>query len=148
MLLLRRLAIHAITMHPELSPEQRLNWLLDHIDRDRVSGHHEVYRAVALNYPSAAELTRKAFVEAILAHSLPASDDLSAEERSARLHFDWLSWLHRAKPDCVPCARPYPSSKNNILNGGHRSIQTLPLDGICGMGRVGEPVVGRATPRS
>ncbi|WP_080314631.1 DUF4020 domain-containing protein [Enterobacter cloacae] len=99
--LLRRLAIHAITIHPEQSPEQRLNWLLDHIDRDGVSGHHEVYRAVALNYPSAAELTRKAFVEAILAHSLPASDDLSAEERSARLHFDWLSWLHQAKPDCV-----------------------------------------------
>ena len=99
--LLRRLAIHAITVHPERSPEERLKWLLDRLGLQGFSEHHEIHRAVALSYPGAAEQARKSVVDAILAHTLPASDDWPAEERTARSHFDWLSWLVEAKPDCA-----------------------------------------------
>lgn len=99
--LLRRLAIHSITVHPERSPEERLKWLLDNTDLHQVSDHHEVYRAVALNYPVAADPTRKAVVDAILARKLPTSDDCPDKKQAARLHFDWLSWLLQAKPDCA-----------------------------------------------
>jgi len=99
--LLRRLAIHAMTVHPDCSPEQRLQWLLDRVGLHELSEHHELYRAVALNYAAAADPARKAVVDAILTHSLPASSDRSAEDRTARLHFDWLSWLQLAKPDCA-----------------------------------------------
>lgn len=99
--LLRRLAIHAITVHPERSPEERLKWLLDRVGLHELSEHHEVHRAVALSYAAGADPARQAVVDAILAHTLPASDDWSAEKRTARSRFDWLSWLLQAKPDCA-----------------------------------------------
>lgn len=99
--LLRRLAIHAITVHPELSPEERLTWLLERVGLHDLSEHHEVHRVVALSYGAAADPVRKAVVDAILTHTLPATDDRSAESRTARSHFDWLSWLLQAKFDCA-----------------------------------------------
>lgn len=98
--LLRRLAIHAITVHPERSPDERLKWLLDRVGLHELSEHHEVHRAVALSYATAADSARNAVVDAIMAHTLPASDDWPAEMRTARSHFDWLTWLLQAKPDC------------------------------------------------
>lgn len=99
--LLRRLAVHAITVHPERSSEERLTWLLDRLGLNGFSEHHEVHRAVALSYTAAAESARQAVVDAILAHTLPASDGWSAEDLTASSHFDWLSWLLQAKPDCA-----------------------------------------------
>ncbi len=99
--LLRRLAIHAITVHPERSPEECLKWLLDRLGLHGLSEHHEVHRGVALSYAAAAEPARKAVVDAILAHTLPTSDGRPAAERTACSHFDWLSWLLQAKPDCA-----------------------------------------------
>lgn len=99
--LLRRLAIHAITVHPEQAHDDRLRWLLNRVGLHEFSEHHEVHRAVALSYAGAAEPARKAVVEAILAYMLPASDDWTAEERTARSHFEWLSWLLQAKCDCA-----------------------------------------------
>jgi len=99
--LLRRLAIHSITVHPERSPEERLKWLLDRVGLHELSEHHEVHRAVALSYAVAADPARQAVVDAILTHTLQASEDWPAERRTARSHFDWLSWLLQAKPDCA-----------------------------------------------
>jgi hypothetical protein len=98
--LLRRLAIHGITVHPEWSPEERLRWLLDRVGLHELSEHHEVHRAVALSYGAAADRARKAVVDAILVYTLPASADWSSEKRTARAHFDWLSWLLQVKSDC------------------------------------------------
>jgi hypothetical protein len=98
--MLRRLAIHAITVNPQQSPEERLKWLLDRVGLHGLSEHHEVHRAVALSYAAAADLARRAVVDAILVHTLPGFDDWPAEKRTARSQFDWLSWLLEAKPDC------------------------------------------------
>lgn len=98
--LLRRLAIHAMTVHPERTPEERLKWLLDRVGLHELSEHHEVHRAVALSYGTSADPARRAVVDGVLAHTEPASDRWPAEERTARSHFDWLSWLLQAKPGC------------------------------------------------
>jgi len=98
--LLRRLAIHAITVNPQQTHEERLKWLLDRVGLHELSEHHEVHRAVALSYATAADPARKAVVDAILVHTLPAFDDWAAEMRTAHSQFDWLSWLLQAKPDC------------------------------------------------
>lgn len=98
--LLRRLAIHAITVHPSKSADERLNWLLARVGLHDLSEHHEVHRAVALSYTVAGGATRQAVVDTVLAHQLPTSDDWTAEQRTARSHFDWLSWLLYAKPNC------------------------------------------------
>ncbi|MBK8096577.1 MAG: DUF4020 domain-containing protein [Planctomycetes bacterium] len=114
--LLRRLAVHAIVVHPERSPEERLKWLLDRVGLHQLSEHHEVHRLVALSYSDAADSVRKAVVDGILVHALPASRDWTAEMRTARSHFDWLSWLLQARPDCpladgalAPIRAQYPA---------------------------------------
>tara|TARA_R100001509_G_scaffold24784_2_gene12951 strand:- start:1371 stop:4394 length:3024 start_codon:yes stop_codon:yes gene_type:complete len=99
--LLRRLAIHGITVHPDKSADDRLNWLLARVGLHDVSEHHEVHRAVGLSYAVAGDAARQAVVDAVLAHKRPASDDWTAEKWTARSHFDWLSWLLRAKPNCA-----------------------------------------------
>lgn len=98
--LLRRLAIHAITVHPNWSSEGRLEWLLERVGLHENAEHHEVHRAVALNYLYATDQAKMSIIEAILELKLPAVADWSAEMRTSRLHFDWLSWLLQAKPDC------------------------------------------------
>ncbi len=98
--LLRRMAIHAIIVHPERSPDERLTWLVDRVDLYGLSEHHEVHRAVALSYAPAKDAARQTVVDAVLAQTLPDSDDWPADKRTARSHFDWLSWLLQAKPDC------------------------------------------------
>lgn len=114
--LLRRLAINAITAQPERSAEEKLKWLLERVGLHEAAEHHEVHRTVALSYPSADYTSRKAVVEAVLAHKLPAFDNWSSEERTVRSHFDWLSWLLLAKPDCslassalAPIKAQYPN---------------------------------------
>lgn len=97
---LRRLAVHALTIHPGKPADERLSWLLSRIGLHGMSEHHEVYRLVRSSYPLAAPDTRQAVVDAILAHELPEHGDRSSEARTARSHFNWLSWLVQAKPDC------------------------------------------------
>lgn len=99
--ILRRLAIHAMTVHPQRSPEERLGWVLDRVGLHRLSEHHEVHRAVAQSYTAASVQARKAVIDAVLAHTRPAIGDTPAKITTARTHFDWLSWLLQAKPDCT-----------------------------------------------
>ena len=114
--LLRRLAIHAVTEHPEWSPEKRLEWVLKRVGLHGLSEHHEVHRAVALNYKSAVDQARQSIVESILSYTLPKSQNLSAEQRTDRAHFDWLTWLLQSRPDCAlaslalaPISAKYPN---------------------------------------
>lgn len=109
--LLRRLAVHAITVHKERTSEDRLRWLLDRLGLDGTSEHHEVHRAVALSYAIADEPARKSVIDAILAQNLPATDDWPAEERTARSHFEWASWLLLAKPECTLAGAVYAQIK-------------------------------------
>jgi hypothetical protein len=99
--LLRRLAIHAITLNPQLSPSDCLYWVLDRIGLHKLSEFNEVLRAVTRSYVGADEQARKAVVDAVLAYMAPDYEHYSGKERSARWHFDWLSWLLESKPDCV-----------------------------------------------
>lgn len=98
--LLRRLAIHAMTAHSAKSTDERLNWLLARVGLHELPEHHEVHRAIALDYVTASDDARQAVVEAILDHTLPEGGDWSADQRTIRSHFDWLSWLLQSKPNC------------------------------------------------
>lgn len=99
--LLRRLAIHSLTVHPGEGADDRLNWLLARVDLHAHAEHHEVHRAVALAYPAASRAVRQAVIDAVLCHQLPGAEDWTAAELTARAHFDWLGWLHRSDSDCV-----------------------------------------------
>lgn len=102
--LLRRLAIHAVSLHPGLSAEKRLDWLVERVGLYGLNEHHEVYRLVGENYPLAIEATRKRIVDAVMAHRSPARGEESDIIRTEKAHFGWLSWLIASKADC-PLAR-------------------------------------------
>lgn len=98
--LLRRLAVHAMTVHHAKSTDERLRWVLARGCLQDFSVHHEVHRAIALGYVTASEEVRQIVVDAVLALTLPDSGDWPAEKRTARSHFNWLSWLLQSKPEC------------------------------------------------
>lgn len=99
--LLRRLALHAIAVHPGLSPDERLQWLLDRVGLHGFAERQEVRRLVASNYPQAADPVRQTVVESVLGATRPAFRHTTAEYETARYHFGWLSRLLVAKPDCL-----------------------------------------------
>lgn len=99
--LLRRLAVHAVALHPGKSADERLDWLQAYDGFHSLAEHHEVHRLAALNYPAATDAARQALIRAIMARTFEGTDNLSAEESAKRFQFDWLSWLLAAKPDCA-----------------------------------------------
>lgn len=99
--LLRRLAVHAMSSHPNRAAEERLAWVLDRVGVRTLPEHHEVHRLAALNYPSAGDNSRRAFIDAVIATTFSDTADVSGEVRAARFQFDWLSWLLTAKTDCT-----------------------------------------------
>lgn len=100
-LVLRRLSLHVVAAHPQMSSNERLKWLLQHIDLHAVAEHHEIYRFVAINYGVSSVDLQRAVVDSILAHKvLDPWENWSVEKLTAYSHFNWLSWLCRAKSDC------------------------------------------------
>jgi hypothetical protein len=99
--LLRRLAIHAMTQHPAKSPDERLGWIMERVGLHGQTEHHEIYRAVALAYPNASKEIRHSVINAVLQYQFPNSEDPKAADKTARKHYDWLSWLYRADPTCT-----------------------------------------------
>lgn len=96
----RRLAVHAVAAHPQKSADERLRWLMTHMDLYDSTIHHEIYRAVAQAYTGSSPETRRAVVEAVLMQKLPDSAYESAEKNTERAYFDWLAWLERADSNC------------------------------------------------
>lgn len=99
--LLRRLAIHAHTVHNNKTADDQLSWMLARIDFHAFPEHHEVYQAAALAYLGASSSMRGNLIEKIVSKQFPSVDDYSSAERSARAHFDWLSWLSQTDPSCA-----------------------------------------------
>lgn len=114
----RRLAVHALAAHSQKSVDEQLRWLLTHMGLHDSATHHEIYRAVAQAYTGSSPETRRAVVEAVLIQKLPDNAYGTAEESTARAHFDWLAWLERADPNCLivqtalaPIKTKYPEWK-------------------------------------
>ena len=99
-LLLRRLALHTLLVRKDLTPDEKIDWLLPKMDLDDTSVHHELFRAVTRTYPDARPQRRRNVVEAVLAYSFPNEQDENKDFSTAEVHIDWLNSLHTAKPGC------------------------------------------------
>ena len=97
--LLRRLAIHTLTIRTDLSANSKITLLLEHCDIHDIVIRHEVFRAARAAYPQCDPEHRKYFVEAILSYRQPLVDELDNELQSAYQHFNWLHWLNEADPN-------------------------------------------------
>lgn len=98
--LLRRLAIHAFVARTDLPSDDKIAWLLARCDVNEIDAHHEVFRAVAHEYPQAGPHHRTALIQAISEYRAPESEHYDSEELSAHHSFTWFHWLHDADPDC------------------------------------------------
>ena len=98
--LLRRLAVHTLSVRSDLTMDAKIDWLLTHIDLHDLEVQHETFRVVKQTYPKARPEQRERLIEAILAYRWPSEDASKREENTAYKHFEWLSWLHDADRDC------------------------------------------------
>ena len=98
--LLRRLAVHSLSTRNDLSPDGKIDWILDRAELHDVAAHHEIFRVVSEVYPQAGLQKRKGFIEAALSYQWPIEDEPDRDLRSAHHRFRWLDWLHKAAPDC------------------------------------------------
>ena len=98
--LLRRLAVHTLSVRNDLNPSEKIDWLLSRVDLNDFSAHHELFVVLKKTYSDADDCRRKAVIEAIQAHRLLAEEDDDTEIRTAVYHFQWFHWLHTAAHNC------------------------------------------------
>ena len=99
--LLRRLAVHGMSKREDLTADNKIDWLLTHIDLHDLSTHHEVFQAVRLAYPEATPEYRNDIIKAVWVYRWPDEEHPAKGEYTARHHFDWFDWLHQSDPNCV-----------------------------------------------
>ena len=97
---LRRLAIHGFAARTDVSADDKIDWLLERCDVNEIAAHHEIFRAVAHEYPQAGLQQRKALIQAISEYRATESEHYDSEELSVHHSFTWFHWLHQADPDC------------------------------------------------
>ncbi len=134
--LIRRIALNAHTEHCKASPDIKLKWILKHFDLFSLNEYHEIYSALKAVYPLSSKVTRQKVIKIITSHKQPDYENRTAEERTARAHFDWLSWLNLSDPKCVlvqekldPIFKAYPEwrlSKRPDLLHWHSSVFSGP----------------------
>ena len=98
--LLRRLAVHTLPARTDLSPDDKIAWLLECCDIHDIATHHEVFRAASITYPQAGSERRSDLIDAVLTYRSPRETEPNNDLYTARHHFTWLHWLSEAAPDC------------------------------------------------
>ena len=98
--LLRRLAVHTLSVRTDLSADDKITWLLDKCEIHENATLHEIFRAASIAYPCADLERRSAFINAVLAYRWPQETEPDKERYTALRHFRWLHWLCEAAPDC------------------------------------------------
>ena len=85
-------------MHQD--PNDKIAWLLEKDWLFKFGLKHEVFRLLALAYPSASEASRRS----VSGESSRGSDRDVTDERDRDLHeyekYNVLVWLNRVAPDC------------------------------------------------
>ena len=99
--LLRRLAIHGVSKREALAADDKIDWLLKHLDLHESSVRHEVFRAVRLAYPEAGPERRRDLISAIWAFRWPHEAAPNRMEDTAKQHFRWFDWLHKSDLNCA-----------------------------------------------
>ena len=98
--LLRRLAVHGLSKREDLMADNKIDWLLTHINLHERSIDSEVFQVVGLAYPEASPVRRQALIEAVWVYRWPDEEDPNKIEHTARQHFYWFNRFHQSDPGC------------------------------------------------
>ena len=99
--LLRRLAVHTLSKRKDLNPNEKIDWILAHMDLHDTPARHEVFLLLKQTYPKVDSKRREAVVETIFVYRCPNEQDDKNERRTAYHHFMWFHWLYSADLDCT-----------------------------------------------
>ncbi len=98
--LLRRLAVHTLSVRTDLSPDDKIAWLIKNCDLHETAAHHEIFRAASIIYPRAGLERRSSLIDAVLAYRSPQDTEPDDDRYTAPYHLTWLHWLNEAAPNC------------------------------------------------
>ena len=100
--LLRRLAVHTLSVREDLTSNEKVDWLLARIGLyDTSSAHYEIFQILKQTYPETDSNRRRALVEAVHAYHSPLEKGEDKGNYTARYRRNWFQWLHEADPDCT-----------------------------------------------
>ena len=97
---LRRLAVHALYLRGDLTPNAKIDWMLDKIVIHDQMAHHELFRIIRAIYPSATPEQRQSLIEEVHKFILPGEEGEDTAGTIAYQKFTWFSWLSDSDPDC------------------------------------------------
>ena len=99
--LLRRLAVHAVTVLPDLTADAKIDWLLQHTDIHETPTRHEVFKVVKDAYPCTSQEQREALIKTISDYRSSLNEEPDGEQYRAYRQLEWFHWLHSADPVCT-----------------------------------------------
>ncbi|MBI2909437.1 MAG: DUF4020 domain-containing protein [Chloroflexi bacterium] len=112
--LLRRLAVHGITEDANLTPDEKIAWVVRRGWLYATGLKHEVFRLVKVAYPNASEHSRSTFLAEVESGPARPAADGPDEGRRQYVVYNLLFWIHRAAPDC-----PLASTRFGAMQDAH-----------------------------
>ena len=98
--MLRRLAVHMLSVREDLTADEKIDWLLANIGLHDLAAHHETFQVVRTIYPRASSKRRSAVIDAVLSYEWPITGDNHRELLTAHHRFNWIHWLRESDPCC------------------------------------------------
>ncbi len=99
--LLRRLAVHTLTVRNDLSACEKLDWLFDNTGLHDDAATHELFEAIQRVYSRLDAGRRERVIQTISAFRLPGDGGGQDGRRIARYQFEWLRCIRGADPGCI-----------------------------------------------
>lgn len=105
--ILRRLAVHGVTVSRSAGPDTKIRWLLKNSQLYSASLKHEVFRLLSVTYPSATAPVRQRLLQAAVKG--PRRNRHGRGSRRTRDYevYNLLAWLVRVAPDCPDARRAF-----------------------------------------
>ena len=98
--ILRRLSVHTLNFRVDLSPNTKIDWVMEKIGLHDLPAHHELFRVMRSVYPAATPDQRRGIIEEISKFNLPARDGEDTARTIAYQHFAWFHWLSESDQNC------------------------------------------------
>ena len=96
----RRLAVHVLSKREDMTPDEKLQWLLARFCLHEHSLRYEVFGAVRQNYPAASQQCRESLIDRVQAFRSSEQNTPNSRELDAKFHLNWVHWLIQTSPAC------------------------------------------------
>ena len=97
--ILRRLAVHTLNLRKDLTPNAKIDWVMNNISLHDQYAHHELFQIMRATYAKATSGQQRAIIEAVSKFDLPGRDGEHIAEIIAYEKFNWLTWLRDSDPN-------------------------------------------------